>query len=252
MIEAGQVVIITGASRGIGQQLARDLAPRRLKLGLLARDQKLLDELCTEVARLGSEALGVACDVGDREQVQRAVAAVEQRFGDTDVMIANAGVSLHIPATKFSGERAAQTIQINVIGLLYSIEAVLPRMLARGRGHIVGIASIAGFVSLPVSSVYCASKAAVRSQLSGLRVELKRHGIAVSTICPGFIRTDMTTKNKFKMPFLMDVDKASRLMLRAIDRRCREYAFPWQMGVFVRLVNLLPLAWREAVIARFR
>src|SRR4029077_16382265 len=117
--------------------------------------------------------------------------------------------------------------RINTLGVVYSVEAVLPSMLERGRGHLAAVSSQAAYKGLPGESAYCASKAAVNAYLEGLRIQLRGHNVAVTTVCPGFVPTPMTAVNEFKMPFLMEADEAARRIVRALARRRKVYNFPW-------------------------
>ncbi len=231
---------ITGASSGIGEALALELAGRGCHVGLLARRQDRLEQVAREVEKMGARAVIAPCDVSDRRQVREAIDRVRQELGPIDLLIANAGVGDPVKATKFDVDRVELLYRVNVLGAIYAIGAVLPEMLDRRFGHIVGISSLAGYRGFPYSSTYCATKAALRVQLEGLRVELRPFGIYVTTVSPGFIRTPMTAKNKFYMPFLMDADVAARKIANAIARKRRTFDFPWQMALFVRLLRLLP------------
>jgi len=130
--------------------------------------------------------------------------------------------------------------RINVFGVIYAIEAVLPDMLKRGRGHIAAVSSLAAYKGLPGESGYTSSKAAVNTFMEGLRIQLAERGIAVTTICPGFVQTPMTEVNQFKMPFLLTADQAARRIVGALRRRKKVYDFPWQMALLMRLTAWLP------------
>jgi short-subunit dehydrogenase len=242
----GSVVYITGASAGIGRDLALQLAAEGAKLALFARRRDLLDALVREIEAKGGTAHAYPLDVTSRDESLAAMARAATEVGPCDVLIANAGVSYPIKAEAFDSAKAEALMRVNIFGVLYAIEAVLPHMLQTKRGHIVGISSLASLKSFPFSHAYCASKAALNAQLEGLRLELRPHGIAVTTILPGFIRTDMTARLGHPMPMLMDCDKAARRILRAIRRRRKFYPFPWPMYLLGRISQLLP----DALLAR--
>jgi short-subunit dehydrogenase len=130
--------------------------------------------------------------------------------------------------------------RVNVLGVVYAIDAVLPDMLRRGRGHLVAVSSIGAYKGLPGESGYCASKAAVNTYMEGLRIHLRDRGIAVTTVCPGFVRTPMTAVNRFHMPWLLDADEAARRIVWAIRRRKKVYNFPWQMSLLTKATRWLP------------
>jgi short-subunit dehydrogenase len=130
--------------------------------------------------------------------------------------------------------------RVNTLGVIYAIGAVLPEMLRRGRGHIAAVSSLAAYVGLPGEAGYCASKAAVNVFLDGLRIQLRGRGIAVTTICPGFVKTPMTAVNDFHMPFVLGADEAARRIVRALRRRRKVYNFPWQTSWLMTLTRWVP------------
>ncbi|MEA2491256.1 MAG: hypothetical protein QOH21_3048 [Acidobacteriota bacterium] len=245
------VALITGASSGIGAELARELARRGWSLALLARRQELLDTLVAELRGKGTRAVAIMCDVGDKEAVHAAVRRAETELGPIDMAIANAGISIPNHATKFKIDDAEQTIRINVLGTMYLFDAVIPGMLERRRGQFAGVASVAGLRGLPTSGPYSASKSAMQSFLESSRIELHPYGIAVTIINPGFIRTEMTKKNTFPMPFLMNADRAARLIADRLERRARVIEFPWAMSVIMRTVRILPDALYDRLTGPF-
>lgn len=247
-----KVALITGASRGIGRNLALALAKRGVAVGLLARNQKDLDALKLEVEQFGVRACVVACDVAKRAQVHAAIETCVAELGPIDLLIANAGISKPLPAKRFDASVFTQVWDVNVRGAVYAIEPVLKSMLQRGAGHIVGISSLASYVAIPGHGAYCSSKVALSTLLAAMRTEVEKKGIAVSTICPGYIRTDMTATNEFKMPFLMDLDRATDIIMRGIEKRQRVVNFPWQLYLVVRLAALLPEWLRQRLLPKRR
>ncbi len=180
-----------------------------------------------------------------------AATAFIARFGLPDIVIANAGVSrgaLTEHAEDLPTFRAI--LETNVLGLVHSFQPFLAALRARRHGTLVGIASVAGFRGLPGSGAYSASKAAAITYLESLRVELAGSGVAVVTICPGYIATPMTARNPYRMPFLLDAGRAAQLIARAIERRKRFYVLPWQMALVGRLLRLMPRPLYDAAFAR--
>src|SRR5205085_8871783 len=167
-----QVVLITGASTGIGRALALELAPRRIALALLARRRALLDELATEVAAQGSEALALACDVSDQTQVRQAIATTRQYFGRIDWAILSAGISQPTLAENFRAAEFERLLQTNLLGVAYWLEELSPLLRAQGGGKIAALSSLAGERGIPGSAGYCATKAALTALFDGLRVQL--------------------------------------------------------------------------------
>ena len=180
-------------------------------------------------------------DVRDAESLVRAAADFIARFGPPDVVIANAGVSRGT-LTEHAEDAVAfrEVMDINVLGMVHTFAPFIASMRAARNGALAGIASLAGFRGLPGAGAYSASKAAAITYLESLRLELSASGIAVVTLCPGYIATPMTATNPYSMPFLMKVDRAASLIARAIARRRRFYVLPWQMAWAGWLLKRLP------------
>lgn len=234
------VAIVTGASTGLGAALARELATRGDRVGLIARRRELIDELAAELTRNGGQVVAVAADVGDRAALSRAVDSIRQQLGPIDLMIANAGLGRPDFIDPFSVDDIEAMIRVNLLGVIYSVNAVLPEMLARRRGQFVGISSMGAYNGMPGSGGYCGTKAAVSTFLKGLRIQLRDTGVRITTVCPGFVRTPMTDVNDFKMPWLLEPDVAARMVLRAIDRGVKVYNFPWQLAALTHVLKRLP------------
>ena len=183
----GPVAIVTGASSGIGRALALRLGADGYRVGLIARRGERLEAVAGEIAAAGGTAAAAVADVGDRAALRAAIAEIEGRLGPTDVMVANAGFGAPTRLDPLNIDDVEQTIRVNLMGVIYSIEAVLPGMLARGRGHLLAVSSLAAFKGLPGESAYCASKAAVNAYMEGLRIALRARGVVVTTVCPGFV-----------------------------------------------------------------
>jgi short-subunit dehydrogenase len=235
--ESGRVVIVTGASSGIGRALALQLGAGGYRVGLIARR---LDKL-EEVARAIPIAAVAAADVGDRSALRLAVASVEEQLGPADVLVANAGFGKPTDLDPLNIADVEETVRVNLLGVIYAIEAVLPGMLLRGRGQLLAISSLAAFKGLPGESAYCATKAAVNAYLEGLRIALRSRGIVVTTVCPGFVATAMTPMDAVATPFLMSADEAARRISRLIDRRRGGVIkFPLPMALLTSLIARLP------------
>lgn len=226
----------------MGWALAPLLAKDGDAVALAARRAAPLEDLAAKIRASGGEAAAVDCDVTDRHSVHDAVRQCEQALGPITRLVANAGIGGPTPAVGFDMDRAEQIVRTNLLGAMYCIDAVLPGMLQRGSGHIVGIGSLAGFRGVPGSGVYCASKAALIALLETFRIELRPRGIFVTTICPGFVKTPLTENRKAKMPFLMELDDAARSIHSAIQRKKRLHTFPFPLAVLVKFGRLLPPA----------
>ena len=251
----GKTILLTGASSGIGEALALALAEKGAVLGLIARRKDLLDDLKVRCESSGGVARAFATDV--REAASLTVAAEEfrQEFQHIDVLIANAGVSGKSRETRdLLPEAVKEVVDINLMGAVNAVHAVLPHMLERGSGQLVAVSSLAGFRGLPRSAAYSASKAAMTAFFESVRLDVAHRGIDVTIIQPGFIRTPLTAGREAKMPFLMYLDDSIPHFIKAIEKKKRFAAFPWQLATIVRLGRIMP-AWlydRIAGKANFR
>lgn len=251
----GKRVFLTGASSGIGEGLAVALAKKGAVIGLLARRRDMLDKLKSRCEKAGGTARVFACDVTDADAVAAAAAEFLHEFEHIDVLIANAGIGGNNRETRDLQPIAVKkVIDINLLGAVNSVHAVLPAMLKRGSGHIVAISSLAGFRGLPKSAAYSASKAGMTAFFESVRLDVKHQGVDVTIIQPGFIKTPLTSGRDAKMPFLMELDDAIPHFIRAIERKKRFAAFPWQLATVVRAGKFMP-SWlydRIAGRARYR
>jgi hypothetical protein len=231
-------VFITGASSGIGAALAQVYAAQGATLGLVARRAA---ELTAQAAALPGNHHTYAVDVTDKDALIAAARAFEAATGGADIVIANAGISVGVLTEYYEDlDALAQTFATNVFAMAATFHPFIAPMRARGRGQLVGIGSVAGIRGLPGSEAYCASKAAVISYLESLRVELARDGIRVQTICPGFVRTPLTAKNPYPMPFVIDADDFARRAVAAIARGTSYAVVPWQAALIAKILRLLP------------
>jgi short-subunit dehydrogenase len=237
---ANQVAIVTGASSGLGWELAKTLAAKQCAVGLLARRRDRLDALVQEIQSAGGKAAAAVADVSDRVQTVAAIRALRDQLGPVDLLIANSGVGVPTMLEPLNIDEVETMFKVNTLGVVYSIEAVLPEMLQRGQGHLAAISSLAAYLPMPGESGYCASKSAVNVYMHGLRLQLRKRGIHVSTICPGFIETPMTAVNEFKMPWLLKADRAAQLIVRALERKKKVYNFPWQLNLLIKCAAWLP------------
>lgn len=237
-----RVVLMTGASSGIGRSVAIELGREGARVALVARREDQLDDVAREVRAAGGETLVLPADVSDRDAAARTVEATLREWGQIDTVIANAGVGVTRPAHKLRIDDVETMIRVNYLGAVYVVLAALPPMVERKSGHVVGVSSLAAYRGLPGSAGYSASKAALSAFLESMRIDLRPHGVLVTTVHPGFVRTPMTDKNKFPMPFIMDVDKAARIMVQGIKAGRSEVNFPWQLAGIMKAVRRIPNA----------
>jgi short-subunit dehydrogenase len=245
---ANEVIIITGAASGLGRSLARALAAEGAAIGAIDRSAAPLEELANEFS--GKRFAHAIADVTDHTAITTAVSQIESALGATDRLIANAGIGRPTGMHEFSAADFADIVQVNLIGVANSVAAVLPGMMARKRGHLVAMSSLASFSGLPLMSAYCASKAGVNSLFDSMAVELKPLGIWCTTVCPGWVRTPLTDQIKFELKNLLEVDDAARRILRAVAQKRRFYAFPRRTAMLLRLIRYLPATMADRLMAQ--
>jgi len=240
--------MITGASSGLGRGMALEIAARGGHLGLLARREDLLKEIVEQTR--GVKAVFATADVRDAKAVREAADRFREELGPIDILIANAGIGTADHVVNLTPEHAANVIGINVLGAVNSVAAVLPEMVERKQGRLVAISSLAAYRGLAKSAAYCASKAALSAYFESLRIDLRHTGVGVTTIHPGFIKTDLTAGRHSKMPYLMDLEHGVRKIVNAIEKEKKTYAFPWQLATIVRAGMVMPVAMYDWIAAR--
>ena len=236
----GARVWVTGASSGIGAALARELADRGAAVAVSARSEDKLRAVA------GDRMHVVPVDVTDRDATVAAGAAVRKALGGLDVAVLNAGTSSQFSVEEWDSQEFADHLQVNVMGTVHALEAVVPTMLAEGRGRIVGTASVAGYRGMPGSEAYGTTKAALLNLFEALRGSLGVRGVVVQTLSPGFVRTPMTDANAFRMPWLLEADDAARRIARGLEKGKLEIVFPLPMQLAMkaaRVVPVRPWAW---------
>jgi len=228
-------IFITGGTTGIGLALAKLYLEEGHRVGICARN---LSKFPSEIRNKYKLLQCYEVDVTNREDLYKAItdfAPIE-----LDMVIANAGRSVGVKSKTPQFSVANEIIDINVKGVLNTFDVALDIMLPRKKGHLVATASVAGFMGLPGAGAYSASKAAVLKLCESYSLDLKRHGINVSAIAPGFIDTPLTQQNNHKMPFLMSADKAARLIKRALEKKKVLYVFPFRMKIVVSILDKMP------------
>jgi len=234
-------ILITGASSGIGKELVKQLSGYSCNLFLIARRVDLLIQLKAKLIGSKCNIFIYECDVSSKEDVSSTYKNIVCEANGIDIAILNAGTSYRSDITKFNSENARILFNVNLMGIIYFVEQLVPNMLKNKSGTIIGVSSLADSRGYSKSGVYCASKAAATKFLEGLRVELAEYGVKVLTVKPGFVKTAMTDKNKFKMPFLMNVDKAVKIILKGIRKEKKIIQFPLPAVLGSKLIGSLPV-----------
>jgi short-subunit dehydrogenase len=240
-------VVITGASSGLGRALSLWFARRGARVYAAARREEQLQTLKAEAASGPGEVVPVPMDVSDTDAVVTTLRALDDATpGGMDLVVANAGVGGRLTGARTEWRDIAPMLQVNILGATATLTALAPRMAERRRGHLVGMASLAGWIVVPRFGAYGATKRYLQTLCAGMRMDLAPFGVRVTSLNPGFVKSEMTVNNRVPMPFLLETDDAADRMGRAILRGDALYAFPWQMAWLTRLGALLP----SALIAR--
>lgn len=247
---AGKCVWLTGASSGIGEALVFELAARGARVAITARRGDVLESIKAKVPSAHGEVRCFPGDVCELTQMKEIVARVEREMGPIDLAIPNAGTHVFTVPEAFNSDEYLSLMQLNFGGMLRCIEAVLPGMLGRGRGYLAPVASLAGYRGLPRAAAYGASKAAMIHFLESIRFHLKTKGITISIVNPGFVKTPLTDKNDFRMPFLVDAQQAAKIICDGIARRKREIAFPFPFNWVLKIARMLPDPVYEKIVDR--
>jgi short-subunit dehydrogenase len=245
---AGARVWVTGASAGIGRELAAELARRGARVAVSARNAQALDALAA--AHPGMVA--VPLDITDTDAVRAAAARIQDELGPIDIAVLNAGTYTPVLPEDFTVEAFRPQLEVNIMGTVACIEAVLPAMRARRAGRIAVVASVTGFAALPMAAAYGAGKAFLISMCDSLRADLagERSGVGVTVIAPGFVRTGLTEQNDFNMPFVIEVDEAARIIADGLERGDAEIAFPRRMAWAMKGIGrFLPGPLRRRYVA---
>lgn len=237
-------ILITGASSGIGEALSRLYANKDNELCLLARREERLQKLQTELFPLTKKVEIIVCDVTDFDTLQQKMRELQEM----DMVILNAGISLGHSLEITSFAEFKRLYDVNVLSNHAILEVLLPRFLEKKSGKIVFISSLASIFSMPSSKVYSSSKRALNAYAEGLRYKYEPHGIKILNILPGFIKSELTDKNKFYMPFLLSTEEGAKIIKNAIDKERRFYAFPRRFYYLILLFKYLPLFLKQKII----
>lgn len=232
--------LITGATSGLGEGLARLYGGPGAVLGLVGRREDALRRLAAQLEQQGARAFIYPVDVRDTAKMEETAQHFFENAGGCDLVIANAGIGEGRKDQRCDSRAAAEVLHINVIGLTNTLLPWVDLMRKQGSGTLVGMASVAGYRAIPGSLSYSASKAAVMTFMEGLQMELDGTGVHAMAICPGFVRTPLTDKNDFKMPFRIECDDACLRMKKAIEAKMRRYTFPLPMLVAAQLMRVAP------------
>jgi short-subunit dehydrogenase len=243
----GKVVVVTGASMGIGEAIAKVFADAGASVVLLSRDPVRAEAARQRIGHT-DRTLAMACDVRNREEIDRALAATLQHFKRVDVWINNAGVGIRDSVAGMQPSEYRELFETNFFGTIACLQAVVPAMRATGGGSIINISSVAGHIPVPFMAIYSASKFAVNALSKGARLELKRDKINVLTVCPGYVSTEFgahvvaNRQGTVRPPAVRGIsaDRVARATYRGYRQGKREVIVPWSMVPVIKLYQLFP------------
>lgn len=246
-LASSKVAWVTGAGSGIGRALAARLAEEGWLVAASARTAGDLDSLAAEIpGRISVFQL----DVTDQAACATTAAAIVAALGPIDLAVLNAGSYLPTTAKDFSVGNFRKTVDVNLMGTVNCMGPLAPRMIARRRGHIAIMASLTGYVGLPTAASYGATKAALNSMAEAFKPDFDQYGVTITVINPGFVKTPATDKNNFPMPFLISVDQAVEEIIKGLEHKRFEIAFPWQMAAAIHALAGLPHALKFGITRR--
>lgn len=242
-------ILITGGSSGIGEALARAYAAPGITLALTGRDGERLANVAESCREQGAEVMTAQLDVTDRESLAAWIDQVD-KAASLDLVIANAGISAGTGGIGEKDEQTRRILAVNLDGVVNTVLPAMAHMRARRRGQIAIVSSLASFRGFPGAPAYCASKAAVRIWGESLRGHLARKGVGVTVVCPGFVKSRMTAANSFRMPFLMDGDRAAEIIKRGLARNKARITFPWPLAAAIWFLAGLPPGLTDAMLKK--
>lgn len=231
----GTRVWIVGASSGIGESLAQELLARGARVAISARRSEELERVSA------GRMVAVTVDVTDEQSVKDAAEQVRAELGGLDLVVLNAGTWEQLKLADIDPAKFNKHLQVNMMGTVHGVAAVIPQMLAQRSGTIAIVASVAGYRGMPGAMAYGATKAAQINFAEAIRPEARRGGVRIVTINPGFVKTPLTADNKFTMPFLIESDQAARTMADGLAGTRQEIVFPLPMAIFMKIARLLPV-----------
>lgn len=241
---------IVGGSTGIGRELVFELARNGVDVVVSARNRESLTVLENDAKGLPGTVRSVACDVTDQTATRTAYESARELLGMVDLCVSCAGTYLPFGARDFDAGKFRQTVDVNLIGTVHVLEAVMPDMIERRRGHIAVVSSVAGYRGLPRAAAYGATKAALINMCESLKFDLDRAGVKLQLVDPGFVETPLTAKNDFKMPFLMKSDLAAKRFYTGLLSNRFEITFPKRFTWQLKLMRCLPYAVYFAIVRR--
>lgn len=242
-------ILITGASSGIGQALADAYAAEGVTLYITGRNKRRLNQAAKALKAKGAYVVAKIIDVTDDKTMAQFIREADKKT-PLDLVVANAGVGVQQGDFKTMHEAAKYILAINVGGVFNTVHPALSAMKKRRKGQIAIVSSLAGYVGIPGSPLYSATKNAVRAYGEALRGAFADQGVEVNVICPGWVRSRITERNKFEMPFFMEAAPAAKIIKRGLAKNKGRIVFPWPMVALVKTLSILPASWAQVFLRR--
>jgi len=243
-------ILITGASSGLGKELAIQLANKDIILFLTARNENRLLETINICKNKGAAVHYKILNIKDKEDIKNWILECD-KIHNIDLIIANAGISAGTANGNETSNQVYDIFETNIYGVLNTIEPIIPKMINRHKGQIAIISSMSAFIGMPSCPAYSASKACILAYGQALRGHLQNYNINVSIICPGFIKTPLTDKNKFKMPFITTTEKASKKIINGLSKNKGLIVFPLIIYISLKILRILPFSWINYIFSKF-
>lgn len=234
------IIWITGASSGLGRELAKQYAEAGHRVCVSARGRDALEQLADNCRDTSGEILSYVLDVTDMEQVSSCFQSIAEEVGIPDLCVLNAGTHTENPATNFDRDTYKRLMDINYMGVVNCLQAIVPTYIEQQQGKIAVVSSVAGYRGLPYASAYGASKAALINMCESLQPELAATNVSLQLVNPGFVRTPLTDLNEFPMPFLMEVEDAAARMISGLAGNSFEITFPRRFTWLLKILQMLP------------
>lgn len=246
-------VFITGASEGLGRALAEEYAAIGFDLFICARNTEKLSALSHELSTNHNVKCRFStCDVTDIDNIRQAVDLCIESIGIPDIVILNSGISKNDDFKNFDSKIIKEIYEVNVFGILNCLEVFIPRLLKSGSAIVAGVTSLAEARGIPGNAGYTSSKIAASHLLEAARMQLKGTNIQITTIKPGFIKTNMTSKNRFPMPFLLEANQAAKIIIKKLNRGSKRISFPMPIALLSWFGKLVPAFIYEFIMTKFK
>jgi len=242
----GKNVWVTGASSGIGMGLANQLAEKGATVFVSARNVDKLNENFADNASVPI----LSGDLTSADVNKKIAAQIKASAGGLDCVIFNAGTAEYVDVYNFSAAPFERMIEANYFSMVRGIEAAMPLIKESKNAYLVGMSSSVSWQGLPSGQAYSASKAAIRNLFQGLKIELAPKDIAVSWICPGFVKTPLTDKNTFDMPFRVSIEEATDTIVKHLEKQTTEIHFPKRFTYFLKIVSYLPAGLAAKILSK--